>query len=302
MTAGRDLFPPDRGLQLRMGLALVVNGLLVTAALAALVWLTLFVHDGWSFVFFVVCFAVIGAAAAKRKRRRGRGVRPGDRQRLAGVVDRVAAVADVARPEAHVERDSVPLSWTYKPPWQPPRVYVTTAMLDKVSGEELEAVIAHEIAHIRNHDALVMTILSAPSTWILRGSRRMWEGRHENWRKGAAAIFFGWYCVPAAALLAIMMYVVSRHRELAADRGAAILTGSPARVAAVLTRLAGDIHALPTRDLRLAGSSDAFHLLPARQSEPHGIARLWATHPRLETRLAQLERMEHELQSPSSAP
>jgi heat shock protein HtpX len=93
------------------------------------------------------------------------------------------------------------------------------------------------------------------------------------------------------------MYVVSRHRELAADRGAAVLTGSPARLAAVLTRLAGDIGGLPTRDLRLAAGADAFHLLPARKREARGVARVWATHPQLRTRLAQLERMEHELQS-----
>jgi heat shock protein HtpX len=201
-------------------------------------------------------------------------------------------------PETRAERDVVPLSWTYNTPGKRPRVDVTTGMLDVVSPEELEAVVAHEITHVRNRDSLVMTILSAPSTWILRGSRRMWEMRHEDWRKGAAAVCFGWYCVPFAALLALMTYVVSRHRELAADRGAAILTGSPARVAAVVTRLSGGIHALPTRDLRLAAGADAFHLLPARKSEPSGIARLWATHPRLETRLAQLERLEHDLQNP----
>jgi heat shock protein HtpX len=297
-VSGRgDLFPPDRGLQLRMALALTVNGVLVVAAVGVLVWVTLSVHDGWSLVFVVVCFAVIGAAAVGRKRRSGRGVRPSDRQRLADAVSRVAALADVRSPDANVERDSVPLSWTYNTPWQRPRVYVTTALLDQVSGEELEAVVAHEITHIANHDALVMTLLSAPSTWILRGCRRMWEKRHESWKNVAAIVCFGWYCVPVASVLALMMYVVSRHRELAADRGAAVLTGSPARVAAVLTRLADDIGAMPTRDLRLAVGADAFHLLPARKTETQGIARLWATHPRLRTRLSQLERMEHELQS-----
>ena len=68
----------------------------------------------------------------------------------------------------------------------------------------------------------------------------------------------------------------------------------------MLTRLSGGIHALPTRDLRMAAGADAFHLVPARKTDPRGIARLWATHPRLETRLAQLERMEHELQNPLS--
>jgi heat shock protein HtpX len=280
-----------------MALALTVNGVLVVAALALLVWVALFVHDGWSFVFFVVCFAVIGAAAVGRKRRSGRGVRPTDRQRLEEAVNRVAALADVPPPDAIVERDSVPLSWTYNTPGRRPQVHVTTRLLDEVSGEELEAVVAHEITHIANRDALVMTLLSAPSTWILRGCRRMWEKRHESWKNVAAIVCFGWYCVPFAAVLALMMYVVSRHRELAADRGAAVLTGSPARLAAVLARLAGDIGALPTRDLRLAAGADAFHLLPARKTEARGVARVWATHPQLRTRLAQLERMEHELQS-----
>jgi heat shock protein HtpX len=301
VTGRPDLFPPDRGLQLRMAVALAVNGLLVVAAVAALVWLTVFVHSGFSFVFFVLCFAIIGAAAAKRKRKHGRGVRPADRARVQKAVDRLAVLANIPSPDTRVEGDVVPLSWTYNAPWRRPCVYVTTGMLDAVSPRELEAVVAHEITHIRNHDSLVMTLLAAPSTWILRGARRMWEMRHDDWRKGAAAILFGWYCVPFAALLALMMYVVSRHRELAADRGAAILTGSPAGVASVLTRLAGGIHALPTRDLRLAAGADAFHLLPARKSEPDGVARLWATHPRLAKRLAQLERMEHELQNPLSA-
>jgi uncharacterized protein (DUF2236 family) len=98
--------------------------------------------------------------------------RPTDRQRLQKAFDRVAALADIASPETRVERDVVPLSWTYNTPWHRPCVYVTTGMLDDVAPEELEAVVAHEITHIRNRDSLVMTLLSAPSTWILRGTRR----------------------------------------------------------------------------------------------------------------------------------
>ena len=86
---------------------------------------------------------------------------------------------------------------------------------------------------------------------------------------------------------------VSRHRELGADRGAALITGSPAAMAAALARLSDGLHAIPGRDLRVA--EDVLHVVPAEPAS--GIARLWATHPPLEDRLWRLERLEARLQA-----
>jgi len=297
MGVPREPFALDRGLRVRMVLALVVNGVLIAAAVGMLAWLVVFVDSESAYVLlFIALFAAVGASTAARRARRARAASEADRARLETSIVRLVVLADIPPPVAHVQSDVVPLSWTHSTLWHRPQIYVTTALLDALSDRDLDAVVAHEIAHIQNRDAVVMTLLSAPSTWILRGTRRMWEMRREDWRLGPSLIMFAWTWVPFAAILAVMTYVVSRHRELAADRGAALLIGSPARVATVLSRLAGDIRSIPTRDLRLAGTTDTLHLLPARKHEQRGISRLWATHPSLATRLEQLERLESELQ------
>ncbi len=93
---------------------------------------------------------------------------------------------------------------------------------------------------------------------------------------------------------ALTARLVSRQRELAADRGAALLTGSPAAVAVTLRKLSGTLDTWPTADLRRA---ELLNFLPARSTAPSGLARLWATHPTLERRCAQLDSMERELQT-----
>jgi heat shock protein HtpX len=88
--------------------------------------------------------------------------------------------------------------------------------------------------------------------------------------------------------------LVSRHRELAADRGAATLTGSPAAVAATLRSLTDRLDSMRRLDLRLAADLEMLNFLPAASGRAEGI---WATHPPLARRLAQLDRMERELQA-----
>jgi heat shock protein HtpX len=139
-----------------------------------------------------------------------------------------------------------------------------------------------------------MTALAGPSTWLLRGIRTFWGDRKDDWRNGPAAIAFGVFIVPVAGLLAFTGRIVSRHRELAADRAAAVLTGSPAGVAAALMQVADGLSAIPVADLRAVAPRDPFHVLPVR--EQRGVARLWATHPRLDARLRRLEHMEARLQ------
>jgi Zn-dependent protease with chaperone function len=107
----------------------------------------------------------------------------------------------------------------------------------------------------------------------------------------------GWVVVmgPPALASAGLCRIVSRHRELAADRGAALLTGSPAALASALRRLSDGLHAIRDKDLRVVAASDVLHVVPARPA--HGIARLWATHPLLDDRIRRLERLEARLQA-----
>jgi heat shock protein HtpX len=165
---------------------------------------------------------------------------------------------------------------------------------------ELRAVLAHELSHICNGDAALMTILAGPPIWVLRGLMRAWYAGGDG--GGIVAVrlnllVWGSFTLMLVALPAWVSRFVSRYRELAADRGAAVLTGTPSALAAVLLRLSDRMSDIPKTDLRLVGVGDPFHLLPAMQREEHGIRRLWATHPSLQTRVKRLERMESRLQS-----
>ena len=295
MAARRGLFPPDPRLQVCMAVVLALVAAVTTAAVAALVWLTVFVHDGWSVAWFIVMFALLGAGAtAKGRRRRGRGVAPADRARVEALVERLCTVGDIRPPGVSVENDRLPQSWTVAVPWHAPRVSVTTGLLDRLDDRQLAAVLGHELSHIAQRDALVMTMAAAPGLWILRGTRRMWD---EDRFRAALGLPILALLALLAAPWALLARVLSRYRELAADAGAARLTGSPAAVAAALVALSDDASRRRRKDLRAAAAPAVLNIVPLRPAR--GLARLWATHPPLKRRLAALERMKARLQRPA---
>jgi heat shock protein HtpX len=127
-----------------------------------------------------------------------------------------------------------------------------------------------------------MTLVGPPS-WILAGIHDGWRHRQGSQLRNAIGIAAISWLAALALPGALAARLLSRHRELAADRGAALLTGSPACVAAALRRLSAE----PAPDLRLA----LLNFVGPRDTGP------WATHPPLKARLAQLDRMERELQA-----
>jgi heat shock protein HtpX len=135
-----------------------------------------------------------------------------------------------------------------------------------------------------------MTVIAGPASWLVAGLRDMYE---DGGRAMYAAVGLALLLLPVLLPAALTARIASRHRELTADRGGALLTGSPSALATALLELSGRLDRIPTRDLRVAGAGDLFYVLPTR--EAHGIQRLWATHPPLGRRVAQLERMEQTL-------
>jgi heat shock protein HtpX len=198
----------------------------------------------------------------------------------------------VSRPSAWTSSDGPPLSWTTALPRQQPRIHVTRALLRRLDDRELEGVLAHELSHIANRDAVLMTVLAAPGIYVLRGLRLSWHDA--PFRAKPGLLMFGAILGVPAVLSAGAARIVSRQREFAADRGAALLSGSPAAVASALLALSDEVAAIPEQDLRLAAARDLLHVVPVRPER--GIARLWATHPRLSTRVRELERLERRLQ------
>lgn len=268
--------------------ALAAAALLLLASLGALVLLARWL---WIAAAFYVVALAGGWLIATLQRPRER---PGDealeaRVRLALI--RLCVVADMPTPEIRVWRGLPPLSWTTQLPFGRPRVHVSEAMVQRIDDRGMEAVLAHEMAHIANGDARIMTVLAAPALAMLTA---FWSLRHVADMGWGLFLFLvtGVAVLPALALMGLAR-LASRHRELAADRGAAVLTGSPAGLAAVLVALSEGLARVPVTDLREVARADVFHLLPMREAT--GLARLWATHPPLRRRLAALQEMERHM-------
>jgi heat shock protein HtpX len=287
------VFSAGLGLRIRMYVALALNAVLLVVLLAIAAWL--FTTEAWPLLFFAVCFAVIGIFGLPDWRDRYRKREAVDVERARRAVERLCPLADIPVPEVQGEYDGPPLTWTTAVPGRRRRIHVTRALLATLDDAQVEAVLAHELSHIANRDAVVMTVLAAPGVSVLRGMQVMWDDRDSIIRSKMAAVMYGMFFVVPAAISALFARIVSRHRELAADRGAAMLTGSPVAVSSALLRVSAEIAAIPNRDLRIAGTNDLLNLVPVRPEV--GIARLWATHPRLTTRVRQLEELEERLQA-----
>lgn len=287
-----DLFPADRALQARMVLTAVLTPLVVLAALVAAVALLPFKILGG-----LTLAVVIGTAVAIRERReapRGTALAAGEAPELHAMVDRLCVVADLPRPQIILERRREANSWIVDAPGRTPRLHITRSLVDLLEPDELQAVLAHELSHVANRDAAVMTVVGMPGAVLLEGSSRA----------------PGWWPLQLGALIAAAIGVLarvgtntlSRYREFSADAGACALTGRPSALASALLKVSGQLDRLPRRDLRAAASLDAFHLLavsaPAEGwrgwvAQRAVVRRLNATHPSLERRLNALERLEY---------
>ena len=169
------------------------------------------------------------------------------------------------------------------------RLHLTQGLLDLLEPRELEAVIAHELAHVVNRDAAVMTSSAAPGEALLAGGVRV---AGQGWWPlvigGAVAALIGWVGTLGTRAL-------SRYREFAADAGAVALTGNPAALASALMKVSDGLVAIPKRDLRAASVRDAFHLLPARTRRRVHAA---ADAPAAASRIERLERLEARVAAP----
>ncbi len=285
MARGRELFPADRGLQARMVIASVVTPLLVFAAVAAVVLVM-----PTRIVVFVAIAVVIGvgmALSAYGNRDQARAVAPGEAPELHGVVDRLCAVASVPKPVVYLDRERQPNSWVVARPRRPAELHVTDGLLALLEPAELEAVVAHELAHLANHDAMVMTVVGGPGAVLMEGGRPLMRFGFWGMPGAFVAMGIGW-------LSRVGTNTLSRYRELSADAASAAITGRPSALASALGKVSGRIAWLPQEDLRAVAGRDAFHLLPV--SEHEGTRWFDATHPDVATRIARLEEMERRLQ------
>ncbi len=223
----------------------------------------------------------VAAYSNRRGRYLGRALTEADDPELLGIVDRLCAIADIARPEVRLVEQRQPNSWVVQYRASSPRLYLTTALVALLSADELNAVIAHELSHIANRDALVMSVVGMPSAVM----RRSTAG-------GLGAVFVVMIGVVAEAGTTTL----SRYRELAADAGSAAITGHPSALASALLKVSDGLTRVPSKDLREAAALNSFNLVavqPRGGKRQHPLAaRVFASHPPLQARLDALHAME----------
>jgi heat shock protein HtpX len=213
---------------------------------------------------------------------------------LHAVVERLCQLSDIPKPKVAVSRMDIPNAFAAGHNRRTATVCVTTGLMEKLEPRELEGVIAHELAHIANRDVVVMTVagfLATVAGLLIRFS--FYSGLGGRSRDNTALVFL------AVVIVSVVVYVLSflllralsRYREYAADRGAAMMTGAPAQLAAALGRISGEMSRIPSRDLRAAEGMNAFFIMPA-VSKGFSLSSLVATHPPTQKRIERLLAMQ----------
>jgi heat shock protein HtpX len=217
------------------------------------------------------------------------------------LLERLCMRADVPVPELIVEGDVEANAWTTRG-----RIHITTRLLRALDRSELEAVLAHEVAHLANRDAAVMDVFSAPSRVLLGYAAGLLAGL-KFWLKNLFEIPFPgvaiWGAIlavlsgpPAFALgwvSRLSLLRMSRTREFTADAAAAALTGRPNALASALVKLDRQTSWIPRADLREAEARAVLCILGRDRSR---LGRLFATHPPVAARVKRLEAIEERVQ------
>jgi heat shock protein HtpX len=204
---------------------------------------------------------------------------------LSQAVARLSAAANVPEPRIAVSDSAVPNALAAGRSRRRSVIIVTRGLIERLEPEELEAVLAHELSHIAHRDAVLMTVLGLPALG-LRRLLRWWV--RTPLVLFLPMLFLAWL---AYALATLALMSLSRYRELVADRGAAVLTGTPEQLMSALQKIAESLPLIPDGDLRAALGANAFFIVPSMPSD-EGLhldpLRIFPTHPPLKRRLEAL--------------
>ncbi|MEA2272537.1 MAG: heat shock protein HtpX [Solirubrobacteraceae bacterium] len=226
-------------------------------------------------------------------------VTPAEAPELHAMIDRLCVQADLPKPKVAVAQTDMPNAFAMGRSQKSATVCATTGIMELLSPAELEGVLAHELTHVINRDVMVMTIASFFASiaamimqfgFLFGGG--FGGGDSDDDGPGFLAVIL--VSTLVYVLSFFLMQALSRYREFAADRGAAVITGRPSALASALIKISGMMERVPQQDLRAASEMNAFYIIPA--STKKSIASLFSTHPPLEKRLAALERLEAQLQ------
>jgi len=290
----RAIFPRDSGLQFRMLLTMFLLGLLYVALVGALL------AAGTGLVVMVVIIAALSFAQLFFSDRLAlaamgaKEVSPQEAPGLHAMIERLCIQADLPKPRIAVADTHVPNAFACGRSQKSATVCATTGIMSVLSPSELEGVMAHELAHVKNRDVLIMTIASffaSIAAMIMQFGFFFGGGDDEN--PSIVVVLLVSFVVYIVSFF--LMLALSRYREFAADRGAAIITGRPSALASALVKISGAMQRVPTQDLRQAERMNAFFIVPT--GVRGAVQTLFSTHPPMEQRIDRLQRLETQLQA-----
>jgi heat shock protein HtpX len=289
-------FGKDTGLQVRMALTMFLLG-------AVYVVLVVVLMQFISSAFFVILIAG-GLAAANLfasdklalAAMGARVVSPQEAPQLHAMVERLCVQADLPKPKVAVANTHMPNAFALGRSPKSATVCATTGLMEMLTPAELEGVMAHELTHVANRDVMVMTLASFFATiaaYIVQFGF-FFGGGHSDDDDSPSFLVLLLVSMVVYVVSFLLMQALSRYREFAADRGAALITGRPSALSSALYKISSGMARIPQRDLRAAGELNAFFIFPAGVGK--GLANLFATHPPMEKRIAALQRLEAQLQ------
>lgn len=284
-----------------LALFLVVLIYLALAALLVTLIIVSLTGDGnpafaawWALVLFglgiVIRQQLAGVERAAVRAAGAKLVGPGEEPGVVALVARLAAQADLPRPRVALAHSWAPNAIAVGLTPERAIVVVTTELLRRLDDQELEAVVAHELVHVANHDGAVMTFVSGPA---VLGSR-MWHAEDERGK------FLFLYYAPAYVVGLLLQWILSRYREYGADRGACLLTGAPEALQSALVKISG---VEPRGDLRGGAAISAFCIVPAQRRLRWWLFyrrfEMFMDHPPVDKRLRRLEEIAREMGRPA---
>jgi heat shock protein HtpX len=316
--AARTRYAPDRGLSVRMTATLFLLGLVFVAFVAAIIGIMSIAHASAGAIIVVALLFGGGSAVASLffsdkialAAAGAQEVSPQQMPELHGIVDRLCALADMPKPRVAVAPTRMPNAFATGRNAQNSVLCVTEGLWyhSGLTQEEKEGILAHELSHVAHKDVQVMTyasLLAIVAGLLVRFAfySELFGGGRRSSNDGNAALLIPLILVASAVVYAIsflLIRLLSRYRELAADRSGALLTQNPSALINALTKVSQGMSRIPTQDLRAAEPLNAFYFAPAMKLDAGAsLSAIFSTHPSLEKRIDQLNKIQLELGRPS---
>jgi len=304
----RRSFGRDRGLSLRMLFTSGLLGLLyVVFALVlfhftnvGIIGLVVIVVGLAFFQYYTSDKIALAASGAKI-------VSPEEAPELHAMVERLCAMADLPKPRVAVVDTDVPNAFATGRNPKHAAIAVTTGLWRRLEPQEVESVLAHELSHVANRDVLVMTVASFFAMLAALLTRfglyagmfgGGYGGNRDNNNQVPVWLIVTLVAMVTYAISFVLIRTISRYREYAADRGSALITGTPENLMSALQKISSNIAQIPQRDLREVQGMNAFFIIPTNWKTQ--MSEWMMDHPPLEKRLAALSEIAREMGKPVS--